>query len=232
MLLGDSVTIVQLNLGNRQDLVSRISGWLARAYIDLCMNYPFEELEFPIDDVFQQGVGTYPYPDSSAPNSSTVRAIKTISMTVGQGNQQPVKRRDIKIIRRYNTSSQQGPPAIYGPFNRQIYVRPIPDQSYPFTWDTWILPQVDQTSASTINATPFILPTDWQEILEYMATLRGHISLLERDKAQELHMLLYGDPMNQSQPGLIKTKILIHPAESYDSDYAIRPKNRPYSRQR
>lgn len=220
-IIGDSVTTVQLNLGNRQDLAARISQWLAYAYIDLGMSYPFEELEDSIDDAFSINVGTYPYPEG-------VRAIKTLSMNVFNNAPQPIKRRDIKIIRRYNTTSQTGPPSIYGTVAKQILVRPIPDQGYPFTWDVWLLPAVDQTSTSTINASTVLLPLDWIEIMEYMATLRGHIALLERDKAAEIHQLLYGDPTDNTQPGLIKTKLLIHSAESYDSDFAIRPKIRAY----
>jgi hypothetical protein len=221
-ILGDSVATVQLNLGNRSDLASRISYWLAKAYLDLGMSYPFEELEDSINDTFQPTIDVYDYP-------ATARAIKTISMSVAPNSQQPVKRKDIKVIRRYTTTNQQGPPTIYGTRAKQILVRPIPDQAYPFIWDVWLLPAVDQTSAATINASACLLPLDWIEIMEYMATLRGHIALLERDKAGEVHTLLYGDPTNQDQPGLIKTKLLIHAAESYDSDFAMRPKTRAYS---
>jgi hypothetical protein len=211
---------VQLLLGNRVDLAARISQWLAFAYIDLGMSYPFEELEASLPDSFVSTIDTYAYP-------SNVRAIKTISMTIGQG-QQPVKRRDIKIVRRY-ASAIPGPPSIYGTVAKSILVRPVPDRAYSFIWDAWLLPVVDQTSTATINSSSILLPLDWMEILQYMAALRGHISLLERDKAQEIHVLLYGDPKNQELPGLIKHKLLIHAAESYDSDYAIRPKNRAYS---
>lgn len=221
-IIGDSVATVTLNLGNRSDLAARVSQWLAYAYIDLGMSYPFEELEDSVDDAFQPGIDVYDYP-------ATARAIKTLSMSFGAGLIQPIKRKDIKVIRRYTTTQQGGPPTIYGTRAKQILVRPIPNQSFPFIWDVWNLPAVDQTSTSSINASPVLLPLDWVEIMQYMATLRGHIALLERDKASEIHQLLYGDPTDQTQPGLIKTKLLIHSAESYDSDFAIRPKNRAYS---
>lgn len=221
-IIGDSVATVQLNLGNRSDLAARISQWLAYAYIDLGMSYPFEELEDTVDDMFLPTIDVYDYP-------VTARAIKTLSMTIGTDSQQPIKRKDIKVIRRYSTASQSGPPSIYGTRAKQILVRPVPGQAYPFKWDIWSLPAVDQTDTSTINASAVLLPLDWIEIMQYMATLRGHIALLERDKAAEIHTLLYGDPKDQDQPGLIKTKLLIHSAESYDSDYAIRPKNKAYS---
>lgn len=221
MTLGDSVTPVVLLLGNRQDLAARVSQWLAYSYIDLGMSYPFEELEQAVDDQFLTGQDIYPYP-------AQARAIKTISMILFGQQSQPVKRKDIKIIRRYN-STIAGPPAIYGTIAKTMIVRPVPDQTYALTWDIWGLPIVDQTSTATINATIPLLPLDWIEIMQYMACLRGHIALFERDKAGEIHQLLYGDPTDRSQPGLIKTKLLIHSAESYDSDFAMRPKNRAYS---
>lgn len=220
--IGDFVPEVQLNLGNRSDLASRISFWLGRGYMDLGMSYPFEELEDTIDDMFVPNIDIYDYPGN-------VRAIKTISMTPFANMQQPVKRKDIKIVRRYNTTSQTGPPSIYASYHKQILVRPIPNQGYPFKWDVWMKPAIDFTDASTLNPTVILLPDDWLEILMYMATLRGHIGLLERDKATEIHTLLYGDPTDVNQPGLIKTKLLIHSAESYDAEYGTRPKIRAYS---
>jgi hypothetical protein len=104
-------------------------------------------------------------------------------------------------------------------------VRPVPDQAYPFVWDYWQLPQL----AAPVEGTQVLTPLDWDEIIMLMATLRGHIGLLERDKAAELRTLLYGDPTDQSNPGLIKKKLLIHAAENVDSDFAIRPKVRSYT---
>ena len=114
------------------------------------------------------------------------------------------------------------------PFNRKILVRPVPDRTYAFKWDYWQLPQI----SANITDTPVLTPADWDDIIQYIATLYGHMSLMERDKANELHILLYGDPKNQEQPGIIKTRLLIHAAESYDSEYSIRARVRRYSHTR
>lgn len=186
------------------------------------MSFPFEELQFTYDDQFLQGVDTYAYPDAA-------RAIVTISMTIPSTNasQQPIYRRDIRIIRRY-ANSIQGPPSIYCPFNKKILVRPVPDQTYQFKWDYWQLPQF----ADPITDTEILTPQDWNDILQYIATMFGHMSLMERDKAAELHTLLYGDPKNQENPGIIKERLLIHAAENYDSEYAIKAKVRRYTNTR
>lgn len=224
-ILNDFVSEVTLNLGNRTDIAPRVSIWLRDAYIDLTMTVPFEELQFTFDDIFQPTIDIYDYPTDA-------RAIVTLSLSPSMANpstSQPIKRRNIQVVRRYSTSMNPGVPAIYAPFNRKILVRPVPNLAYPFKWDYWQLPQIDPTnSLDTIVLTPL----DWNEIITYMATMRGHLSLLERDKAAEIHTLLYGDPKNVDEPGLIKKKLLIHAAENYDSDYGIRPRVRPYTSKR
>ena len=221
--LGDFVAPVAYNLGNRTDLTSgapsKVAVWLQQAYQHVTMSYPFEELQFTFDDTFLQGIDTYDYP-------ADARAIVTLSLTF-PGTlqaQQPIYRRDIRLVRRY-ANAIQGPPSIYAPFNRKILVRPVPDRTYPFKWDFWQLPQITANITDTIVLTP----GDWDEIIQYIATMYGHMSLMERDKANDLHTLLYGDPKNQEQPGIIKTRLLIHAAESYDSEYSIRARIRRYS---
>lgn len=229
--LGDLAPDVVLKLGNRTDLntgtnPTRVIKWLWQAYKSLTMSYPFEELELTYEDAFIQGQDIYPYP-------ADARAIITLSYKPGSNPQvlsQPVRRKHIRVIRRYS-STLQGPPSIYGPFNRTVLVRPIPDQTYPFFWDYWQLPQpFDPADFTTLDQTVVLIPLDWQEeVLEYYATMLGHMDLLERDKAGELRQLLFGDPKDPSAPGIIKKKLLIHAAENVDSDYSIRPKVRAYS---
>jgi hypothetical protein len=213
---------VLYNLGNRADLStgtpSRIDKWIWDAYLDLGKAYPFEELEKTKDDAFVGNVDTYNYPVDA-------RAIITISYTTASGSQQPVIRRHIRILRRYS-SVAPGPPAIYAPFGRQILVRPVPDQFYNFKWDYWQLPQAAGVLADTV----VLLPEEWiKDVLVYEATMRGHAQLFERDKAAELRQLLYGDPEDPTNPGMIKRKLLTRAAENVDSDFAIRPRKRNYS---
>lgn len=224
-ILNDFVVPVTLNLGNRSDITSRVQQWVLDSYIDLCMTVPFEELQFSFNDIFSPTIDTYAYP-------ADARAIITLSLNPSiQGNvntSQPIKRKNIQVVRRYSNNAP-GVPAIYAPFNRQIIVRPVPNLAYPFIWDYWQLPQIDPADPMQ---TLVLTALDWNEIHILAATLRGHLALLERDKAKEVHVLLYGDPKNVENPGLIKRKLLIHAAENVDSDYAIRPRLRPYSRRK
>ena len=219
--ISDLVADTALKLGNRQDLASgspsRVAKWLSQAYTDLAMSYPFEELEFTEPDTFAASVDTYPYP-------ATMRGIKAVTLVYTDGTTVPIRRKHIRVIRQY-TSVLPGPPYIYAPFARQIIVRPTPDQAYGLLWDGWAYPNTTDNIIDTIVQ----LPPDWFDILEYCAAMRGHMDLMERDKAGELHTLLYGDPTDVDTPGLIKAKLLTKPAENVDSEYAMRPNIRRYT---
>lgn len=217
--LGSLAAEVQLNLGNRSDIASRVNGWLADAYIDLGSALPFPTLEITLNDQFTQGIDIANYP-------ADLRAVKTITLqtTVSGSNTVRIWRRDIRVIRRYSLA--QGQPAIYAPYGLGIIVRPVPDRQYQFIWDYWQQPQITTDQIST----NILLPQDWIEILKLSATLRGHIGLFERDKAGELRQLLFGDPKHpEENPGLIKQKLLQRTAENVDSEFSIRPRIRRFT---
>lgn len=226
--LNDFVTQVQLNLGNRVDLTvrnsntpSRVDNWLFDAYKDLAHSYKFRELELSIPDMFVPNIDTYAIP-------AQAYSINTISITgapnMGINSPWPIRRRDIKVIRRYNFL-QPGPPSVYAPYGNAIIIRPVPNLSYPFIWDV----QQDVIVLNPQWNTVVVLQSDWNEILVLAATLRGHISLFERDKANELNILLYGDPKKKDRPGLIQQKLIKYEMENVDTEYSIRPLTRRYT---
>lgn len=219
-LISDRVTNVRLKLGNRSDLDLRIKNWLADAYIDLGSNLPFEELEDTITDALVPNIDSYVY-------AAQVRAVKALTLILPNGDTRPLHKKHIINIRRYSTTGS-GDPAIWAPFKRVAYLRPIPRQAYPLLWDVWTKPQID-LSAGDPGATQILLSDDWLEIIDYCATLRGHIELLERDKAGEIRMLLYGDPKHPDQLGLVPAKLRQKAAENVAEDYGIRPRTRRYT---
>jgi len=172
---------------------------------------------------FTPGTDLYPYP-------SDCRGIVTLTIVQPDGTTLPIRRRNIKVLRRFTTiSGSWGPPTIYASFGRQIYVRPVPDQGYNFYWDYWMYPTLTQPWANVAN-TPVMVPPDWYEIVRFAAVMRGHMALLERDKAAEIKQLLYGNPDDpNAPPGLIKAKILQKASENVDSEFAIRPLTRRYT---
>lgn len=221
------VNEVTLELGNRSDLaiipsgqtISRVVLWIKEAYLDFAMSYPFEDLESTVPDQFVPNIDTYAYPDSA-------RAIKTVNGQNADGTMFPVKRKHIRVVRRYTTNvNANARPAIYASYANTIIVRPIPDISYTLLWDVWMKPQF----TTDVISTQILLPDDWIELLRMASVMRGHNYLLERDKAREIYIALYGDPTKRNRPGLIREKMLKSAAENVDSEYAIRPMPRVYT---
>ncbi len=219
--IADRESDVKFMLGNRTDLDDRIRRWYRDGYLEIGRSYPFEELEDTVEDTMVATIAEYDYPDEA-------RAIKTITMLFDQQQERRLWRRHIRIIERYPTQAP-GRPIIYAPFGNQIIVRPVPDQSFDFRWRIWKKPIID----STIKDTVLNVPDDWLEVLDYAAALRGHVALLERDKAAEVHAILFGgvDPRNgKKSTGLIAEKMRTRSqAENVDSEYAIRPRVRRYT---
>jgi hypothetical protein len=211
-MISDRVTNVAMKLGNRQDLLqpapnssftySRIAGWLRDAYIAIAYEKTFEQSEQTIQILTVQGQDTYSYPDN-------VRAIKSL---VGQNPQSggpiTVDWKDIEYVRRYSLQQiapnlpAQGTPSIVAPWANSIVFRPFPDQSYVFFMDCWMKPVITVDILSTVLQ----VPDDWLEVIDYEAAVRGHVELLERDKANEIQKLLWGytDPATgQKVPGMV-----------------------------
>jgi hypothetical protein len=57
---------------------------------------------------------------------------------------------------------------------------------------------------ANLPASTLYIPPTWEEIVEYDAARRGAIELRWPDMAQYLLQVIYGDPKNQGDPGLLK----------------------------
>lgn len=223
--ISNRATNVALALGNRTDanFQSRVYGWLNDSYTEFAWGYPFEELESTIDMV-TSAPGPYDY-------DPTMRAVKTIALNLNAtGNPandswRRLWRRNIRNIDRY--SRGRSSPAVYCSFAKQIHIRPVPDKPYPMKWRVWLKPPAPEDG--NVQDTELMVPDDWLEIVDYGAKMRGFADLLERDKAREIYILLYGDPNRKDAPGLIKQKMLLKQAEAEDDNYSIQPRVRRYS---
>lgn len=218
--IGDRVPIVADLLGGRTDKNDSISKWIASGYRDLAHSIPFETLEETIDDLTVFGQDTLLYP-------GTARAIKSITLgrpSVNPSSWTPLKKRNKAIINRYDTT-KPGVPAIWAPFAQRMYLRPVPNDSYPVIVDYWVKVNVDiNADVNTLNETEILLPDDWIEIVDYEAQMRGFMGLLEFDKANAIRMLLHGDPKKPKEPGLIKQRLTRIQAEYENADYGLRPR--------
>lgn len=235
-------------LGNRADLSqqtanfgpSRIDNWIWQSYLELGMGYAFSEAEFTVSDLWDPSDnlnGYLAYP-------ATARMIKSAAFyrTV-DGTAIQVKWKDIAYLRKYANDKVNavGPPSIVAPFNDKLYIRPFCDagNTYDAILDFWQKPQqlvgVDSVppfppyiaqGSADIGATQILVPDDWLEVVDMGAILRGHVSLLEREKAQELQSLLFGFTMpstGKNVPGLIGVKWNRRQAQAPAMDYNIQP---------
>lgn len=85
-------------------------------------------------------------------------------------------------------------------FGGNIGFNPIPDKNYQVQSRIAIQhPIVDANLPTTI----ILLPRDWNEVIIWAAVQRGFMELMQYEKASAVHTMLYGDPDNKNQPGLI-----------------------------
>jgi hypothetical protein len=225
-------------LGNRTDLVSKIEGWVRDAYFEFGMKYDFEELEetHNLAITGANNNNTYTYPTLTLNNNSWyVRGIKALTL-FGNNNTRviPLIKKDIKWLDRLPET--QGSPAIFCSFKNSIIMHPTPNTDWTLRWRVWLKPRIeieDNNNNLHMNSTEILLPEDWLELIDYGAALRGHVDLLERDKAGEIMQLLFGseDPRNGRKiPGLISQRLLRRHAESPMNDWGMRPKRMGYTK--
>jgi hypothetical protein len=219
-IISDRNTTVQLMLGNRSDLGSRIPLWTANAYIELSSNIPFPDLENTDNILTVANSDTYDYPTN---------ARGLLSVTLLLNNQpRPIKKKNIEYIDNYPTTST-GVPAVWAPFNYKQVLRPVPDTGYTVIRRFWTKPVVDFTTVTTISNSTIMMPDDWLEIVDYASAMRGFAELKDREKAKDTRVLLYGDPKDPTNPGLIKQHLTQIQSENMNSDYGMRMKIRPYT---
>lgn len=221
--IGDLVNDVSLELGNRADITtgapSRVAKWLQAGYRQVAMSYRFSEADTTTSINMTSDQAVYAYPPDA-------RAIIDITVYRGDGTSIPLDIKDLAYIRRYNNNpkSSDGPPSMAAYFGNTITVAPAPDNStqYNMTIDYWQKPQITADIVSTVLA----VPDDWIEIVMYAAIMRGHSSLLERDKAAALQQLLFGLTVpgtGKVVPGLMATMYSRYQAEAPYKDWGMAP---------
>jgi hypothetical protein len=251
-ILANRRPYVTVALGNRADLSqqsanggpSRIDQWIFQSYMNIGMSYPFHELEETVTGQWTVGMDFIAYPPGA-------RRFDSIAFYQPNGTAIKISWKDIAYLRRYPASSATipitngllsvGPPSIVAPFGEKLFVRPYADSViYSFIGDIWLKPvqivgQDDPTAnppyvslgSTDIGATEILVPDDWLEIVDLGAILRGHISLIEREKAQEIQQLLFGFSMPQSGkmvPGLVAQALSRRQAQAPQMDYNIQPR--------
>ena len=105
-------------------------------------------------------------------------------------------------------------------FGSTIGFTPVPDLAYQV--QTRMLRQHPINDA-TLNQTQILIPREWNEILVWAAVERGFMEYMEYEKAQRVHLLLYGDPKHPDRPGLIEGRKKRREMEAHRTESVLRP---------
>jgi hypothetical protein len=105
-------------------------------------------------------------------------------------------------------------------FSNLIGFTPVPDKAYLV--QTRMLQQHPVNDAN-LPQTQILIPRDWNEVLIWAAVERAFMEYLEYEKAQKVHILLYGDPKHPERPGIIEGRKKRREMESHRTEEPLRP---------
>jgi hypothetical protein len=207
-VINNLIPDLQLILQNRQDLASyNPAFYLKKAIQKITRNYPCEELKLTGPQVsLTVSIGTYPV-GFWLNNGDDYRVPEAINIFTDFPNNTvavPMKYDTIAGIRPMSliTNSLPSRWTRNGP---NIIVAPLPQFPYVTFADYQRLHPFNETNlAQSVVYTP----PEWHEIIEYEAAIRMAAGPLRwPDMAQNLKMLLYGDPNIQGDTGLMRDLI-------------------------
>jgi len=166
------------NLGNRDDLVDLAKSWINNAYLDFVTTGKLPELE-RFDPIPCPSLDETEDKNTEA----TVERINEPSNMVfpislrDKTNNRPLLFRGIRWYDRHKSISN-GQPRVYARYGEKIYLDPTPDAIYIIQIRFRAKVAVDVLVEA--KAIPVIAP-EFHEILEFMATYRGAMSLNRGD---------------------------------------------------
>ena len=213
---------VILKVENRTTAKTRTYQWLKEAILEIASS---TELRGEFDDFESSGVpfnltiGTREYPFS---NLLQVDDYNDGTLDIRLWRDPPAN----TIFFRLNTMSYQeadnyynnGMPSAWYRFGDMFGFDLIPDMPY----QVQARYQKQHPFATPIEDTTVLLPTDWLDLVVLSAAEKGFIEINEYEKANAIHTLLYGDPMDQTKPGLIKTRKKRFEREAWRKELPLR----------
>lgn len=187
-------------------------GWIQETILELARTQAFIGLQ-RVGPLFQLTAQTYQYPLTSFLIAGDTIANLVPSFFLFFGNPTPpvtsFNNNGLTLMFKTIDTLEQmfltpGTPAYWSRFRDQLYLAPLPDQSYfcrmryqiphPWTGGT-----VSDPFPTLID--PLMLPDEWKDIIEYGAAERGAINFRMLDYASQYHNILFGDPQFQRSSG-------------------------------
>lgn len=219
--INDRLQKVRDKIGKRTDIDQQVKEAYREAYREIAHKYPFAELETSYIDVIPGGIDELTL-------AETERMIRFVTVTDPSTDAKRwLKPRGLKHLTGW-TGVAQGMPAVLVIEGRRLIFRPKADKAYNIE----IFTRKRVLIASPIEDTQLELPEEWLVILDHLAAEQVLIDLMEYDKAQAIHILLFGGTDSNTGkrlPGLMAQRIPKRFAESEAAEYAIQPLIRRYS---
>ena len=234
--INDLVSEVILRVENRTTDTSRAAIWLRDGLLEISGNPDyrddFDQLEV-LGRTYNVTIGQQEYPFSnlvplpSLPNSSGYN-MSTLDVFIWIDYPTNAIRRKLNPTH-YQDSDKfqlaQSIPTEWYRFADNIGLNPVPNA--PYQIQARIL-QEHPIDDDNLAGTTILLPREWNEVLIWMAAMRGFNELLEYEKAQGIRVLLQGDPKFPGKTGLIEAIKKRRKREAWRQEQPLRPVLRGY----
>jgi len=223
-------------LENDTSAASDIDRWLRDSLIEIAGNPDYRD-SFPELEEFGPlynltggpvGVTVQEYPEGDfIPDGDFL--IKTLDFMIWIDYPTNSKRRQLDPTQFQDTDKYQSYPSLpvqWYRFGLNIGFQPPPDQNYQV--QARIMrrhPITDYFNTEGIlNTTVILLPAEWYEVLEWAAAMRGYMEKLNYQRANEIKLMLWGDPAHPNDnPGLIASIKTKRRSEAWLVQQPLRP---------
>ena len=231
---------VILKLENRVSETANIDRWLRDSLIEISGNPDyrdsFPELEV-IGPLFNLTGGSAIIPTGT----SIQEYVESNFLNVLDAN---IKTLDFLLWTDYptNANRKQLNPTSYQDTDKYISVPSLPNEWYRYGGSIGFNPppnlnyQVQAryqrrhpitdyfNALGQLNQTVLLMQTEWYEILEWAAAMRGFAELLNYERAAQIRTLIWGDPAHPNDnPGLIASVKTIRRNEAWMQQQPLRP---------
>lgn len=230
-LISDLVNEVLVRCENRTTDTARAQIWLRDALLEITSNpelrNEFDELEV-IGPKFNLSGGStiatstqeYAFSNLISPGDYNLSTLSVLLWTDPPGNSNRVSLDNTSYTDGDRTALAPGLPTRWYRYADTMGFIPMPDKNYQVQIRAY---RMHPITDSNLGSTQILIARDWNEVLVWAAVERGFAELLEFEKANAVHNMLYGDPETPQRPGLIAGRKRRREKEAWRRQAALRP---------
>jgi hypothetical protein len=221
---------------NRVTETSRADVWIRDTLIEIAGNpdyrdsFPELEVTGPTFNLTGGSLGTsvqeYAETNFLSVGDYNIKSLEFFIWTDFSTNQQRKKLRPTAYQEADEYTSGPSLPTQWYRYGLNIGFDPTPNQNYQVQARVMRRhPITDYFNTSgLLNTTTILLPTEWFEVIEWAAAMRGFMELLNFERAGEIRTMLFGDPAHPNDnPGLIASVKTKRAAERWVEQQPLRP---------